>query len=103
MTVGDVVVDMRDGKGKGTRGRGVDNGAGKMVNVVKETGVDWEYNIHKQQSAVKKLIRMYRSKREDLQWAQSGMISIVMNGEAITVVQNRVEDVSFTDLDIIPL
>jgi len=27
----------------------------------------------------------------------------VVNGEAITVVQNRVEDAGFVDLDIIPL
>lgn len=40
---------------------------------------------------------------DDLQWAWSGALANVVNGEAITVVQNRVEDAGFADLDIIPL
>jgi hypothetical protein len=38
-----------------------------------------------------------------VKWARSGVLEKVINGEAITVVQNRVEDAGFGDLDIIPL
>ena len=59
--------------------------------------------VEKQKPVVKKLVRMYRSNGNDLQWAHSGALATVVRGEAITLVQNPVEDVGFVDLDIIPM
>lgn len=97
--VGDVSVEVRDGKGIG----GQDNGNGKMVREGGRTGVDWECVLHKKQPVATKLTRMYRSNSDDLQWARKGVLANVVNGEAITVVQNRVEDAGFADLDVFPL
>ncbi|KEH25709.1 RNA recognition motif [Medicago truncatula] len=55
------------------------------------------------QPSIQKLLRMYRSTGEDLQWARSGFLASVINGEAIPVVQTRIEDAGFKDLDVIPL
>jgi len=52
---------------------------------------------------VKKLVRTYRSHEEDLNWAHNGVIASVINGEAIPMVHNIIEDVGFTDLYIIPM
>ena len=52
---------------------------------------------------LKRLVRKYRSLDRDLNWARKGLIGTVLNGEAIPVIQNRVEDVGFRDVDIIPL
>ncbi|AET02659.2 DUF4283 domain protein [Medicago truncatula] len=55
------------------------------------------------QPSIQKLLRMYRFIGEDLQWARSGFLASVLNGEAIPVVQTRIEDAGFKDLDVIPL
>jgi len=44
---------------------------------------------------------MFRSQKDDLKWAHKGVIATVANGEVIPLVQNKVEDVGFLDLDII--
>jgi hypothetical protein len=65
-----------------------------------------QQQLHKSFSANqqhKKLVRMYRSMDSDLKWARKGLIGTVMNGEAIPIIQSRVEDVGFRDVDIIPL
>jgi hypothetical protein len=49
------------------------------------------------------LVRSYRSKSEDVQWAQKGLVATVINGEAIPVVQNRVIDAGFEDLVVTPM
>ncbi|PNY15039.1 cysteine-rich receptor-like protein kinase, partial [Trifolium pratense] len=49
------------------------------------------------------LMRSYRSKPEDAEWAQNGIVATVFNGEAISVVQNRILDAGFSDLVLIPL
>ncbi|MCI49138.1 sulfate transporter, partial [Trifolium medium] len=50
-----------------------------------------------------KLVRMYRSTMDDLKWARKGAVSTVINGEAVPLVQQRIEDAGFTDLVITPL
>ncbi|MCH85674.1 sulfate transporter, partial [Trifolium medium] len=45
----------------------------------------------------------YRSTTDDVQWAQIGMVAMVINGEAIPVVQNRIADAGFKELVIIPM
>lgn len=59
--------------------------------------------MHRPLVCAPKLIRMYRSTADDLQWAQNGVVGTVINGEAIPMVQNRNEDAGFTDLELIPL
>jgi len=44
--------------------------------------------VENQQLVIKKLLRMYRSDGDDLEWARSGVLATVVNGEAITVVQS---------------
>jgi len=50
-----------------------------------------------------KLVRKYRYFGEDLMWVQLGVVATVVNGEAIPMVQKRVEDAGFADLEIIPM
>ena len=53
--------------------------------------------------APKKLVRHYRSREEDINWAMRGLVGTVLNGESISIIQNRVEDAGFKDIYIIPL
>jgi len=55
------------------------------------------------QPAKKKLVRKYRSQEEDLKWASRGLVGTVINGESMSLIQSRVEDVGFNDINIIPL
>jgi len=50
-----------------------------------------------------RLVRKYRSFNEDLKWASRGLTGTVMDGAPIHVIQNRVVDAGFKDIDIIPL
>lgn len=54
-------------------------------------------------TVVQKLERRYRPCAEDIEWASKGLVGTVLNGESIRIIQNRVEDVGFKDVDIIPL
>lgn len=38
-----------------------------------------------------------------MKWARRGLVGTVINGEPVPLIQNRVEDAGFKDLDIIPL
>jgi hypothetical protein len=53
--------------------------------------------------APKKFVKKYTPLEEDLNWARRGLIGTVINGESIALIQNRVEDAGFKDIDIIPL
>jgi len=52
---------------------------------------------------VAKLIRTYKSTTDDLAWASKGLVASVLYGESILVIQNRIADAGFEDIDIIPL
>ena len=89
MTVGQVGVPVREGLVKGGRGK-----------------VTGEVEVHareRDQTVVRELVQTYRSNGNDVKWARSGVLAKVIDREAITVVQNRVEDAGFGDLDIIRL
>lgn len=49
------------------------------------------------------LVRKYTSYEEDRLWASRGLIGTVVDGASIPLIQNRVEDAGFKDIDIIPL
>ena len=53
--------------------------------------------------AAKRLVKKYKSREEDLEWARRGLVGTVINGESIPLIQSRVEDGGFKDLDIIPI
>jgi hypothetical protein len=55
------------------------------------------------QPSIQKLLRMYRSNADDLSWARNGCTASVINGEVISVVQNRIVDADFEDLEVIPM
>jgi hypothetical protein len=48
-------------------------------------------------------LRNYRKKFDDVLWAQKGLVATVINGEAITVVQNRITYAGFNSLVVTPL
>ena len=50
-----------------------------------------------------KLVHMNRSNMNDLKWARNGVATTVINGEAIPLIHERIEDVEYKDLDIIPM
>jgi len=90
----------KGGQGKGCRAPNV------VSNVLEAARVTREAEVHvdeRQQPAVRNLVWLYRPNENDVQWARSGVFANVVNGEAITVVQNRVEDAGFADLDVIPM
>ncbi|MCH87933.1 hypothetical protein A2U01_0008814, partial [Trifolium medium] len=49
------------------------------------------------------LMKSYRTKSDDAEWACNGLVATVYNGEAISVVQNRIVDAGFKDLVLIPM
>jgi hypothetical protein len=49
------------------------------------------------------LARNYRTKSDDVQWAHNGLVATVINGEAIPVVQNRITDAGFNNVEVIPM
>ena len=105
--IGNMVVTVRGGKGKGVEKREVEKVVKKKVEEVvvvgKETGNSQGHIVVTCTQPVKKLVRMYRSHEKDLKWAYNGVVTSVINGEAIPMVQNRIKDAGFTDLDIIPM
>ncbi|MCI68277.1 sulfate transporter, partial [Trifolium medium] len=48
-------------------------------------------------------MRNYRTKTDDMKWAQNGIVATVINGEAVPVVHNRITDAGFDDLVLIPM
>ncbi|GAU47370.1 hypothetical protein TSUD_403730 [Trifolium subterraneum] len=51
----------------------------------------------------KLLVRSYKTKVDDVCWAQTGLVATITNGEVVPVVQNRITDARFNNLTLIPL
>ncbi|MCI63240.1 sulfate transporter, partial [Trifolium medium] len=49
------------------------------------------------------LVRVYRSSEDDVMWAHKRVVATVINGETVALVQEKIEDVGFNNLKIIPL
>jgi hypothetical protein len=49
------------------------------------------------------LVRKYKSREEDIEWASKGVVATVVNGESIPDVQNRIADAGFSDIEIMPM
>ncbi|PNX98197.1 putative sulfate transporter [Trifolium pratense] len=56
-----------------------------------------------QEKECKVLMRKYQSRPDDVEWVQKGLVAMLLNGEAITVVQNRLFDAGFGDMVITPM
>ena len=52
---------------------------------------------------MKEFIPSYKSSEQDVAWASRGVLVSVLNGEAIPVLQRRIFDAGFENLDIIPM
>ncbi|MCH89175.1 sulfate transporter [Trifolium medium] len=71
---------------------------GQLVQTEREKAKDNVHGVLKD-----KLVRSYSSSKEDVSWAQTGVVATVINGESIPLVQQRIEDAGFSQLDIVPL
>jgi len=54
------------------------------------------------QTVSKTFVRRYTPCEDDVEWACNGLVGTVLNGELIPVIQDRVEDAGFKDINIIP-
>ena len=90
MGVGNVVVPVRGGKGRGVEKREMETVVKRKVNEVvvrgKEAGNNRGRIVVTGPQPVKKLVQMYRSHEEDLNWARTSLIASVINGEAIPMI-----------------
>ncbi|GAU51172.1 hypothetical protein TSUD_412070 [Trifolium subterraneum] len=102
--IGTVLVSMGSGKRKlGEGGEGVE--AQKDSTVGDTTG---ERGVRGRErpmftGASTKLVRKYTSTCDDVKWARKGVVATVMNGEVVSMVQQRIEDAGFTNLVITPM
>ncbi|WJX94029.1 hypothetical protein P8452_75494 [Trifolium repens] len=95
--VGDIVVPLGNRKTPGARIEGIQHGEEqppKDPDVPAVVAKGWESRV---------FLRKYRSKPDDVQWAQNGIVATVINGEAVPMVQNRIVDAGFNDLVITPM
>ena len=92
--VGDVTVRLDKGLIKGKEG-----GGGVEVSAISTRG----YLKKGGQPSIQKLVRSYRSRTEELQWARNGFLATVINGESIPVIQKRIADAGVNGIEIIPV
>jgi hypothetical protein len=95
--VGDIVVKLGDRQHRAVRQGGQKHGEGqvsKAVGLFVDAVKEGEKGI---------LLRNFRSKVEDVLWAHKGLVATVINGEAVSVVQNRITDARFSDLVLTPM
>jgi len=95
--VGSVLVKVRDRKQPGEEGDGGENGAVRLEGHVGRLASTDKSVLQT------RLLQKYRSCEEDFKWVTRGLIGTVTDGTAIPIIQNRVEDAGFKDIDVIPL
>jgi len=94
--VGGVLVRLKGSKKVGDTTEGVKDRVGSVKSKVQN-------NIClDNQPVTTKLVKRYRSREEDVKWASRGVVGTVQYGESVPLIQNRVADAGFVDLDIIP-
>ncbi|WJX25076.1 hypothetical protein P8452_14151 [Trifolium repens] len=96
--VGDIVLNLANCKRRVVQSDGVQH---EKKQVPKDSAMPVEAAKGKESSSM--FLRNYRSKPEDAQWANNGLVATVNNGEAIPVVETRIADAGFSDLVIIPM
>jgi hypothetical protein len=95
--VGTVQVSVRGEEKAGKKGEGVRAEGRKEDRLVRRSA--GTINLETKS----KLVRKYSSVKEDQKWVSNGLIGTVIGGESILLIQSRVEDAGFNDLDIIQL
>lgn len=95
--MGSVMVSVGGSKKKGGDGEGVEKLADRVVGKV---GRKASTNKSNDQTM---MVQKYRSFEEDLKWATRGLIGTMIDGAPIPLIQNKVVDAGFKDIDIIPL
>jgi hypothetical protein len=93
--VGDVVLKLGNQKGRIALNEGL------HYEQTRKSRVAPAASVQGKESSI--LVRSYRSKSEDVQWAHNGLVATVVNGEAVPLVQNRIIDAGFGDLVITPM
>jgi hypothetical protein len=96
--VGDIVLNLENFKRQDVQSDGVQH---LKKHVPKDSALPSEAAKGKESCSM--FLRNYRSKPEDTQWANKGLVATVNNGEAIPVVETRISDAGFSDLVIIPM
>lgn len=96
--VGDIVLNLENFKRQDVQSDGVQH---LKKHVPKYSALPSEAAKGKESCSM--FLRNYRSKPEDTQWANKGLVATVNNGEAIPVVETRISDAGFSDLVIIPM
>jgi hypothetical protein len=96
--VGDVVLRLGNQKRRAAVNEGPQKTEAKLAPKGPDAPVDF---TQRKESSI--LLRSYRSKSDDVTWAQHGLVATVIHGEAIPVVQNRINDAGFADLVITPM
>jgi hypothetical protein len=95
--VGDVILKIGNQKKQGALNKGLQE---KEKQAPKSTDVP----VDVAQGKVNNIfVRSYRSKSDDVQWANNGLVATVINGEAIPIVHNRIIDAGFADVVITPM
>ncbi|MCI18217.1 sulfate transporter, partial [Trifolium medium] len=79
------------------------NGGGPNQRVGETTANVPKHSEKEPTSDTRFYVRKYKPTTEDVQWAHNGVVATVINGEAISVVQNRIADAGFADLTIIQM
>jgi len=78
---------------------------GRVENMVIEEGCVDGKKQHDTDTVLKKfkLIRKYWSVESNLSWARRGVVATVHHGDSIPILQNRIMDAGFNDLNIFPM
>jgi len=99
------VGEMKEGEWGEVRVRGKEKRGREGEGAVEggEKGLDRMSAGTDKMTATTKLVRKYTSFEEDRLWALRGLIGTVVDGASIPLIQNRVEDAGFKDIDIITL
>lgn len=87
------------GGGGGVLGDMVVVTCGMEVETTNGIQVQYQHNA----GPLRKHVIKYRPTNADLAWARQGMVAWVLNGESITLKQQRFMNAGFDDLMIIPL
>ncbi|MCI35119.1 DUF4283 domain protein, partial [Trifolium medium] len=74
---------------------------GQGARLISGTKVAPAVTVLEQPSGV--YVRKYNFVPDDVEWACTGVVATILNGEAVPLVQNRITDAGFKDLVVIHL
>ncbi|MCI72085.1 hypothetical protein A2U01_0093348, partial [Trifolium medium] len=76
------------------------NGGGQCQRMGELTANDPKHFEKEPMSDTRVYVHKYKPTEEDVQWEHNGVVATVINGEAISVVHNRIADAGFAELTI---